>query len=356
MNRYFTIMIIPDQGKGVRSFRIPKMLFRTLVLVSIILMFVLLILTYDYRGILKQMYENRHLSTENTQLKKQIQIFNMKIDSLAKDIERIQNFEKKLRIISGIEQIDMTKPLIQQESDEDAPSERIPTSKIDTKNIQDSNNFKDRPEFIQLKKLYEQKITEAFNLNIGHPYTREWNELMNKSFLLAARYAEFDYKYQILKNHVGSLEINVHKLDQYLLDKNSFLSSTPTLLPVKGWVTSYYGPRISPISNRLKMHEGIDIGARPGTPILAPADGVVTYAGHKPGFGKFIQLDHGHGVETIYAHAKTLTVDSGRIVTRGEQLATIGSTGYSTGPHVHYEVRINGTPVDPLFFILEQIH
>ena len=147
--------------------------------------------------------------------------------------------------------------------------------------------------------------------------------------------------------------MGIHGLDQFLLDKDSFLKSTPTLLPTKGWITSYYGPRISPTSNRLKMHEGIDIGAKSGTPIIAPADGVVAYSGRRLGFGNFVQIDHGYGVETIYAHAKSLSVQKGETIARGDVLASIGSTGYSTGPHVHYEVRVNGTPVDPLFFILD---
>lgn len=75
-------------------------------------------------------------------------------------------------------------------------------------------------------------------------------------------------------------------------------------MPTKGWITSYYGPRISPTSKRLKMHEGIDIGAKSNTPIIAPADGIISYSGTKPGFGNYIQIDHGYGIETVFAHAK----------------------------------------------------
>ena len=100
------------------------------------------------------------------------------------------------------------------------------------------------------------------------------------------------------------------------------------------------------------MHEGIDIGARSGTPIVSTADGVVIYAGKKPGFGNFIKIRHGYGLETIYAHAKKLFVRPGKKVRRGDLIAAVGSTGYSTGPHVHYEVRVNQIPVDPIYFIL----
>jgi murein DD-endopeptidase MepM/ murein hydrolase activator NlpD len=109
---------------------------------------------------------------------------------------------------------------------------------------------------------------------------------------------------------------------------------------------------MSPYAGRIKMHEGLDVGAPIGTPIVAPADGVVTFSGPKPGFGNFVQLDHGYGVETIFGHASTLAVKKGQKISRGDKIATVGNTGYSTGPHVHYEVRVNGTPVDPLYYVL----
>ena len=350
MGRYFTIMVVPERDKGVRSFRIPRILFRAFVFMVVVSAFVLSILAYDYWEILKQVYENRHLTIENGQLKKQIQLFNMKINTLAEDIERIQTFENKLRIISGIEQGDMTRPLRGEVAEQNDP-EQSDSAQGTTPPV--SINFKEHPEFLNLQNLYEQKIATTFGLQVGHIYTKEWNNLTRRSFLLASSYAEFDYKFNILKAQVKGLEVNIHKLDQFLLDKDSFLKSTPTLLPTRGWVTSYYGPRQSPTSRRLKMHEGIDIGARPETPIIAPADGVVTNAGQRPGLGNFIQLNHGYGIETIYAHAKTLSVEKGTLVARGDELATVGSTGHSTGPHVHYEVRVNGTPVDPLYFILD---
>ena len=110
---------------------------------------------------------------------------------------------------------------------------------------------------------------------------------------------------------------------------------------------------MSPWAGKMKMHEGLDFGAPHGTDIVAPADGIVTYSGEKAGFGKFVQVDHGYGIETIYAHNSALHVRSGQKVKRGVLLAALGNTGHSTGPHLHYEVRVNGIAVDPLYFILE---
>ena len=214
-------------------------------------------------------------------------------------------------------------------------------------------DYKYEPEYLNLKKLYEQKIASNFGMQTGHSYTKEWSILIKRSFALAEKFADFDFKFNTIKSFSKQLELDVHRLEQHLLDKDSLLRSTPTLLPTKGWITSYYGPRISPTSRRKRMHEGLDIGAKPGTPIIAPADGRVLYAGIKPGFGKFVQIDHGYGVETFYAHSKNLYVKKGDIVRRGRKIASIGSTGSSTGPHLHYEIRVNGTPIDPLYYILD---
>ena len=101
------------------------------------------------------------------------------------------------------------------------------------------------------------------------------------------------------------------------------------------------------------MHEGLDVGANYGSPIVAPADGVVTFAGNKAGFGLFVQIDHGYGIETIFAHSQKIIAKNGMRVRRGDLIAEVGSTGASTWPHLHYEVRVNGIAVDPLYFILE---
>lgn len=326
------------------------------------------ILTYDYWKILRQVYENKHLTIENRQLKEQVQLFQMKLNSLTEDLERIHTFEKKLRIITGMEAVDLTQsikgPTTQDEyplhesgeKDQDLIDGGEGEKKQQTKIFEDLNELKKfttASEYQKLKDLYEKKIATIFGLQTSYSYTKEWNELTKQSFSLASDFAEFDYKFSTVKSFVNNLEVNIHKLDQFLLDKDSFLRSTPTLLPTKGWITSYYGPRISPTSKRLRMHEGIDIGARSGTPIVAAADGRITFAGKKPGFGNFVQIDHGYGVESFYAHAKGLFTKKGELVQRGDLIASIGNTGASTGPHLHYEIRVNGTPVDPLYFILD---
>jgi murein DD-endopeptidase MepM/ murein hydrolase activator NlpD len=102
------------------------------------------------------------------------------------------------------------------------------------------------------------------------------------------------------------------------------------------------------------MHQGVDIAAEPGTPIFAPADGVISFAGFDGGYGQLISLDHGFGVVTRYGHCSQMFVKIGQKVHRGEKIGNVGNTGSTTGPHLHYEVRINNIPVDPRNFILDE--
>lgn len=347
-------MLIPEREKGVRSFRIPRIVFQGFTFLFVAFLILLGILSYDYIKILSELHLNKHLTIENRQLREQIQLFQMKINALNEDLERIDVFEKKLRIITGIEEVDMSKPLKVNSSIKEK-KEVPPQSLVSPreKSLERLNNYAKDEDYLNLKQLYEHKIATSFGLLTGYSYTKEWSELTKQSFSLAGQYASFDFKFNILKKLVKDLEIGIHQLDQFILDRDSFLRSTPTLLPTKGWITSYYGPRKSHYAGRVKMHEGLDIGAKRGEPIMATADGVIIFSGHKPGFGKFVQMDHGYGIETIFAHASKLNVKKGELIKRGHTIAYIGSTGYSTGPHVHYEVRVNGTPVDPLYFILD---
>lgn len=353
MDKYYTVMVVPEKQKGVKTYRIPTVLFKSLAFMTVMLFMLIGVLAYDYWKILQQVYENKHLSIENRQLKEQIQLFQMKMNTLGDDLRRINTFEKKLRVITGLEDVTNKGPLFKAEKEEekkDSFSLEDLNSSFDLKFEED---FEDKPKFKELKSLYDKKIAASLGLERSYLLTKQWSDLARRSFSLSLDYATFDYKYAQIKEVVSAIERNIHALDQFLLDKESLLNSTPTILPADGWITSYFGQRISPWAGRLKMHEGLDVGAPYGTPIYAPADGIVTFSGMKAGFGKFVQIDHGYGIETIYAHNQSLSVRSGQKVKRGTLLASIGNTGYSTGPHLHYEVRVNGIAVDPLYFILE---
>jgi murein DD-endopeptidase MepM/ murein hydrolase activator NlpD len=342
LSNYYTILVVPDQGKGFKSFRVPKTIFNSVILLLVVSIFFLGILVYDYFEILRQGQKNKYLTLENRQLKEQIEIFDQKLNSLLTDIDRIQVFEKKLKVITGIEDKSLLKE----------PEDKPPQISDPGNGVKEKNSYQE-PDFQKLVQLHEEKIAQGMGLQTGYILTKEFTALSGNIFQMAPKYAQVESKMGKMKSRLSQLETDINYLDQNLLDKESMLKSTPTIMPTQGWVTSYFGTRKSEFSGQNKMHEGIDIGAPAGSKIISPADGIVTFAGSKPGFGYIVQVEHGYGLETVFAHASKLEVRKGEKVLRGDLLARIGSTGLSTGPHVHYEVRVNGTPVDPMHYILD---
>ena len=142
-------------------------------------------------------------------------------------------------------------------------------------------------------------------------------------------------------------------LDAALTRRGAEQARLPTTAPVADYpyLTSSYGWRRNPVTGRYTMHEGLDFAAPPGTPIVAATGGVVTEARRLPGYGNTVEIDHGDGVTTRYAHAQSLLVRRGDLVARGQPVATVGTSGRSTGPHLHFEVRMAGQPVDPTLFL-----
>jgi murein DD-endopeptidase MepM/ murein hydrolase activator NlpD len=131
------------------------------------------------------------------------------------------------------------------------------------------------------------------------------------------------------------------------------LAATPSLMPTKGWLTSAFArERQHPILHLARPHEGIDVSAPMNAEIEAPAAGVVTQVSWVEGYGNMLTIDHGYGLVTRYAHCSKILVARGARVKRGQKIAQVGSTGLSTGPHLHYEVWVNGRPVNPMKYVL----
>lgn len=130
-------------------------------------------------------------------------------------------------------------------------------------------------------------------------------------------------------------------------------ANTPSIMPTTGWLSSQFtNSRFHPILHENRPHEGIDVTAPTGTPIVAPASGVVVSAGNDKGFGLSVEIDHGNGIRTRFAHCSRVAVRTGQRVTRGQLIGAVGMTGLATAPHLHYEIHVNGKPVDPLTFVL----
>jgi murein DD-endopeptidase MepM/ murein hydrolase activator NlpD len=143
-------------------------------------------------------------------------------------------------------------------------------------------------------------------------------------------------------------------LDLALTKRVGVEASLPTYKPVDyPYLSSSFGWRLNPVTGRHAMHEGLDFAAPKGTPIYAASGGVVTEARYVPGYGKLVEIDHGNGVVTRYAHASSITVKLGDVVEKAQQIARVGSTGRSTGSHLHFEVRVAGHPLDPTLFMAQ---
>ena len=156
--------------------------------------------------------------------------------------------------------------------------------------------------------------------------------LIQRADLLSARFAAV----------TDSLERNAQRF-----------ASVPSIMPTPGWLTSQFSrSRNHPLLHISRPHEGIDVAAPMGAPIIAPASGVVVRVGYETGYGNTLEIDHGNGIVTRYAHCSKIDVRSGQRVTRGQRIAAVGSTGLATGPHLHYEIHINGKVVNPLTYVL----
>lgn len=156
-----------------------------------------------------------------------------------------------------------------------------------------------------------------------------------------------------MEDRAGQISGTLDIVEARLAERVRWISSTPAIAPVKGIFTSGFGFRSDPLTHGHGVHQGVDIAAAPGQPVRASADGVVVKAGVIGGLGQAVHLAHGFGVTTRYGHMSRIDVRPGQRVKRGDILGRVGNTGRSTGYHLHYEVRVDGDPVNPLAYILD---
>lgn len=144
------------------------------------------------------------------------------------------------------------------------------------------------------------------------------------------------------------------EIESRIKDRRDLITHTPSIRPVtKGYLSSNFGYRPDPFTGKKRHHNGLDISVERGTPVSATADGTVIFAKATPGLGKLVIVDHGYGFRTAYGHLSVINVNKGQRIERGQKIGLTGSTGRSTAPHLHYEVHVNGNPVDPRDFFFE---
>jgi len=298
-------IIFSPSGSGNKQFKIAKKLLNSLIFLFIIGVISLGYVIPDYiilkSNYLKDCSIRAKVESQENELitqRKQISIFAKEINELKQRVVYLNNFEKKVRNVA---------------------------------NLDTTNN-------------------DVFGVGGTIPEDLDTNLSFKEqhSDLIREMHSQTDQ----IKTAAIFQERRFEMLLEDIEEKKDLLESTPSINPTKGWISSSFGRRVSPFTGRREFHKGIDIANHIGTKIISPASGLVTYVGKRGGYGKMITIDHGHGMLTHFGHLKKALVGEGDIVKRGDVIALMGNTGRSTGPHLHYEVRLNGVPVNPEKYIL----
>jgi len=290
----FTLMIIPSRKSGVKKISVPRVLVRNLFIAFVLVIFVTLYIVYDYASIKRDRAELARLRAQTKEQSQQFRDLAMKIDGFADRMEELRQFDKKIRILSADQTIrDRKLPLGIGGSDKETRVKEL----LD----------QDQQKLITGIREEIAKLNEDAN-----DREKSFNELLN-----------------------------------FLHEQKSILAATPSIWPVKGWVTSEFGVRESPFRTGVEFHKGLDISTRFGKEVVAPADGLVIVSAYDQQDGNFVKIDHGRGLATGFAHLSRMAVKQGMRVKRGDIIGYVGDTGRSTGSHLHYAVFVNNVPVNP---------
>ena len=196
---------------------------------------------------------------------------------------------------------------------------------------------------------------QVLQAGIGGPAEPGYDDALARAGVLGQRATEVRVDLNALIRRANLLASSFDEAMDSLASHNRRLAATPSIMPTQGWLSSRYkAMRMHPILHYPRPHKGIDITAPKGTPIQAPAGGVVTSTGWRSGFGNTVTINHGYGVVTKYGHASKILVKSGQRVKRGDRIALVGKTGLATAPHLHYEVHVNGRAVNPQRYVLPE--
>lgn len=296
-----TILILPDGSSRTRQLKVPKAIFWVGLIIMLAASGGLSWILKDYWVIKKKMPLLAEFEKKNKNQAVQLTALATKVDGMNNKMLKLRNFENRLRVMVNLEPND------------------------------------DNTQFLGIGGSDPALLNPEYVLKEGH---RKLVRVMHNSL-------------DNLDDEVTGRTKDLGELCRFFENQKSLLACTPSVWPTKGWVSSRFGYRISPFTNTKEFHHGLDICTRVGAPIVAPADGVVSNIGKDYGYGNVMTINHKYGIKTRYAHLKKVLVKKGQSVKRGEEIALVGTTGRTTGPHLHYEVKLNGVAVDPLRYILD---
>ena len=302
----WTLLLLGENPKGIRQFTLSPRMMRALVggssLFALLILALASLLVFNGAAYVRA----QALSAENHLLSQELETFRLQVNGLEETLALLSEEDSRVRLLAGL----------------DATDEEILEVGIGGPGM---------------------PFPEA------HPLWA-WDSVTSK----AAFAVEYDLN--AMERRARLLAESLSEASDSLMAHNELLQSTPSILPAAGVLSSRFSAsRFHPIHHEALPHEGIDISAPHGTPILAAAKGVVTFAGVMSGLGNTVEIDHGFGYVTRYGHASKLLVRRGQEVARGEVVAQVGSTGISTSSHLHYEVRVRGKAVNPLNYVIGRV-
>ena len=304
-------MIMPETaGAEVRRMRVAR---RSINFALTAVVFLFMIAAASIAGNVLQYFDKSAsvlLDRENSKLKERIATLDGRIDQLTSSVETIKSFEGRLRKMTMV-------------SD---PARNLAIGPVGNAARGSRNGANGSADILRRDLLGEDAEVAA--------------ELVSGRLLQA----ELDAR---------QAQKSVARLSAYLKGQRTLLASIPSRRPTLGYVTSRFGMRVDPFTGLPQLHGGIDFSAGIGVRVVATADGTVIHAGTRGGFGETVEIEHINGLSTLYAHLSRVDVKVGQKVTRGDTVGAVGNTGRSTGPHLHYEIRLKGVPKDPSRFLLE---
>jgi hypothetical protein len=325
----YTLIWVRDARSRPVQVSIPKPRVKQAAIAAAVAGLIGLVLVWDYWRLRADNAELAGLRVEAFEQREQIALFRNRLDHVDGQLERVIDLERKVRIIAnlpgtaGVGGEDLVE-LVPVGEGEVALPIGVPVDRAPPTSGVPGGQGGGSP----MSEPDGESATAMF-----------FGQLDDKAIVLA----------EGAEVRAESLEVLLGQLD----DKRERLVSMPSIWPSKGWLTSRFGARVSPFTGRRQKHNGIDIAAANGTPIYAPARGRVIFAGRKGPLGNALVLDHGFGVKTVYGHTREILVATGDTIERGDKVATIGSSGRSTGPHLHYVVEVKGKPRNPLDYIFD---
>ncbi len=336
-----TFLMVTNRRGKTSSLTLSDGWLKALVSIGLVLSVIGAAAIVDYMGLLGASIENRRLRAENTRLREQFQVVEGKLNALEGSLERVRGFVTKLKLITNIETEDRSLKLAL--GPNPRPGQPIGGAETVAVGRGPAGLAVPPPGYSGAEQDAVFFKAPAPDESVGEVASEQ-----------ARDYASLAIRIDSAVQEVGIREQGVLELWESLSERQNLLAATPSIKPVRGWFTSKFGYRISPFTSKPVMHAGLDVAAAPGSPIYAPADGVVSFAGYDPGYGKLVSIDHGYGVVTRFGHTSQIYVELGQKIKRRDIIAAVGTTGRSTGPHLHYEVRVNDVPVDPGNYILDE--